>query len=220
MLGRGVPARKLTQVMNCPDERLFDPGKVPSHRPSDGRFVVIYHGGIVYRYGIDLLVEAVAHARQDIPGIQLEFYGSGDLLPEIERLVKQRDLTKIVNLHGIQPLEAMAAAIASSDVGVAPMRQDVFTDCVLPTKLLEYVALGLPTIAARTNTTADYFDESMVLLHTPGDAADLAAKLLEVYRNPTAAQARAECARGFTLAHNWRGESAAYLHLIRQLTGA
>jgi len=220
MLGRGVPAHKLTQVMNCPDERLFDPATMPSRRPPDGRYVVIYHGAIVRRYGVDLLVEAVASVRQDIPGIQLELYGGGDLLPEIEHLVMQRGLMEIVNFRGHQPLEAMPAAIAAADVGMAPMRQDVFTDCVLPTKLLEYVTLGLPVIAARTATTTDYFDESMVLLHTPGDAADLGYKLLAAYRDPAAAQARAECARRFTFAHNWRSESAAYLHLIRQLTGA
>jgi glycosyltransferase involved in cell wall biosynthesis len=220
MLARGVPARKLTQVMNCPDERLFDLATMPSRRPPDDRFAVLYHGGIMYRYGVDLLVEAVARVRQDIPGIQLELYGGGDLLPEIERLIAQHDLTQTVNFHGIQPLEAMPAAIAAANVGVAPLRQDVFTDCVLPTKLLEYVALGLPAIAARTATTTDYFDESMVLLHTPGDANDLARKLLEVYRDPAAANARAERTRSFTEAHNWRNESAAYLHLIQQMIGA
>ncbi len=220
MLRRGVPAHKLTQVMNCPDDRLFDPAKLPARRVPDGRFVIIHHGGIMHRYGVDLLVEAVARVRQEIPGIRLELYGGGDLLPEIERLVAQLGLAEIVSFHGIQSLEAMPAAIAAADVGVAPMRQDVFTDCGLPTKLLEYVALGLPAVAARTATTADYFDESMVLLHDPGDVADLADKLREMYRDPLAAQTRAERARHFTAAHNWRGESAAYLQMVQHLLRA
>ncbi len=220
MLGRRTPADKLTQVMNCPDDRVFDPAAAPPRRAPDGRFVVIHHGGIMYRYGVDLLVEAVAQVRDQIPGIQLELYGSGDLLPEVERLVAQHGMTDIVHFHGIRPLEEMPAVITQADVGVAPMRQDVFTDCGLPTKLLEYVALGLPAIAAATASTTDYFDHSMVALHAPGDAADLARKLLEVYRDPEAAQARALRARRFTAAYNWRGESAAYLALIRRLIGA
>ncbi len=220
MLGRRTPADKLTQVMNCPDDRVFDPAAAPPRRAPDGRFVVIHHGGIMHRYGVDLLVEAVARVRDQIPGIQLALYGSGDLLPEVERLVVQHGMTDIVHFHGIRPLEEMPAVITQADVGVAPMRQDVFTDCGLPTKLLEYVALGLPAIAAATASTTDYFDHSMVALHAPGDAADLARKLLEVYRDPEAAQARALRARRFTAEHNWRGESAAYLTLIRRLTGA
>lgn len=219
MLGRGTRADKLTQVMNCPDGRVFDPAAAPPRRAPDGRFVVIHHGGIMHRYGVDLLVEAVAQVRDAIPGIQLALYGSGDLLPEVQRLVAQHGLSAIVHFHGIRPLEEMPAAIVRADVGVAPMRQDVFTDCGLPTKVLEYVALGLPAIAAATATTADYFDDSMILLHAPGDAADLARKLLAVYLDPEAAKARARRAQRFTEQYNWQGESAAYLNLIRRLTG-
>ena len=221
MLDRGAPAAKLTQVMNCPDEHVFNPSNVAMTRhgrPSpDGGFVVIHHGGIMQRYGVDLLVRAVAQVRDQIPGIQLELYGTGDFLPEVERLVAELGVGDIVHFHGQQPLEQMPAAIAAADVGVAPMRQDVFTDCGLPTKLLEYVALGVPAITSRTATTADYFDDTMVQFFTPGDASDLADKLLVLYRDPVAAQAQAERARRFTENHNWPGERAAYLNLIDRL---
>lgn len=217
MLDRGIPAGKLTQVMNCPDDRIFDPAQVPPGRPADSQFVVINHGGILQRYGVDLLVQAVAQARGEIPGLRLELYGAGDFRPTIERMVAELGLTSIVHFHGQRPLEEMPAAIVRADVGVAPMRQDVFTDCGLPTKLLEYVALGVPGIASRTATTADYFDDSMVLLFEPGNAADLADKLVLTHRDPAAARARAAQARRFTDAHNWRAESAAYLALVARL---
>ncbi len=238
MVGRRVRAGKLTQVMNCPDERIFgqsdgngadgpadrrdDPGAaagLPGRAPARGtaRFSVINHGGIFERYGVDLLVRAVGLVRPEIPGVELDLYGAGDFRPEIERLIDELDLRGQVHLHGQRPIEEMPAAIARADVGVAPLRQDVFTDCGLPTKLLEYVALGVPAIASRTATTADYFDDSMVLLFEPGSAEDLAAKLRQVYRDPAAARERAECARGFTAAHNWRSESETYTRTVEKL---
>ena len=217
---RHIPARKLTQVMNCPDERIFDPAKMSAApQREDGRFVVLHHGGIMARYGVDLLVKAVAKIRPQIPGIRLEMYGAGDLLPRIKDLVAELDMADIVHFHGQRPLEEMPAAIAAADVGVAPMRQDIFTDCGLPTKLLEYVTLGLPAITSSTATTTDYFDESMVGLFRPGDANDLADKLLAVYRDPTAARTRAAKARHFAETHNWPGERTAYLDLVGQLVG-
>jgi glycosyltransferase involved in cell wall biosynthesis len=223
MTGRGIPAGKLVQVMNCPDERIFGPAptgavrQVDSVRMADGRFVVIHHGGIMQRYGVDLLVQAIAQVRPEIPGVALELYGAGDYRPAVEQLVAELGLTDLVRFHGQLPIEELPAAIRAADVGVAPMRQDVFTDCGLPTKLLEYVSLGVPAIASRTATTADYFDESMVLLFEPGNAADLAAKLLTVYHDPAAAQARAVQARRFTARYNWRGESATYLRAVERL---
>ncbi len=230
MAGRGIPEDKLTQVMNCPDERIFCVGAASAGVPA-GRaltasrrnghggdaFTVVINGGIFLRYGVDLLVRAIALVRAEIPGICLEMYGAGDYRPELERLIADLDLGDAVHLHGQRPIEEMPAAIAAANVGVAPLRQDVFTDCGLPTKLLEYVALGVPAIASRTATTADYFDDSMALLFEPGNAEDLAAKLLQVYRDPAGAAARAECARAFTARYNWRTESAAYVQTIEHL---
>ena len=217
MIGRGVPPRKLVQVMNCPDERLFRPADQPLGGRREGALRVIHHGGILERYGVGTLVRAVALARAEIPGITLDLYGDGDYRPKVEALVAELGLTGCVRFHGQQPIEQMRDAILATDVGVAPLRQDVFTDCGLPTKLLEYVAVGLPAIASRTATTADYFDDSMVLLFEPGNARDLADKLLAVYRDPQAAQQRAVQAQRFTEQHNWTGERARYLGLMARL---
>jgi glycosyltransferase involved in cell wall biosynthesis len=218
MLTRNVPAEKLVQVMNCPDERLFDPTALLQAGRDGKAFVVINHGGMMERYGVDLLVRAVAGVRDQIPDIRLELYGTGDFRPYLEQLVRDLALTDRVRFHGQQPLEQMPAAIALADVGVTPMRQDVFTDCGLPTKLLEYVALKVPAIASRTATTADYFDDSMVYFFRPGDTGDLADKLLAVYRDPSGAAERASRARHFTDIHNWSTESANYMALVSRLT--
>ena len=282
MLGRGMPAGKMTQVMNCPDERWFGAAPVnsgvavqselkrrhpersgvsfcgaqskdavlddarstsfdcirhttpdsaqdaplQSERLSGGSgavvaiadtarpFVAIYHGAILERYGVDLLVRAAAQALDQASGLRLEIYGTGDFLPAVQALAAELGLGDAVHFHGQRPLEEMRAAIAAADVGVVPMRQDVFTYCILPTKLLEYVAVGIPAIAAATATTAAYFDETTVQLFRPGDVADLAAKLVAVYRDPAAAADQAERARAFTARHNWQGERERYLALV------
>ena len=217
MAGRGISPGKLTQVMNCPDDAIFSLAAPRSPQAEDNRFVVLNHGGMMERYGVDLLVRAVAQVRGEIPGLRLELYGTGDHLPEIERLVCELGVADLVQFYGQRPLEEMPAAIARADVGVAPMRQDVFTDCGLPTKLLEYVALGLPAITSRTATTADYFDDQMVTFFAPGDAEDLARQLLQVYHDRAGALTRAERAQRFTLEHNWTSERSSYLKLIDRL---
>jgi len=221
MAGRGVRAGMMTQVMNCPDDR-FCASTSGAGMPAapDGQFVDLYHGGMLERYGVDLLVEAVGRLRGAIPGPRLELYGAGDFLPRVQAQASASDLGDVVRFHGQRPLEEIPAAIAAASVGVVPMRQDVFTDCVLPTKLLEYVAMGLPAIASRTHTTAHYFDDTMVALFAPGAVDELAALLLANYREPDAAHAQAGRAKRFTELHNWRGQTQSYLNLVKRLTGA
>ena len=53
---------------------------VPSQSPVQGRqpgdkFVIMYHGSLVERNGLDLAVEALALVRRSIPNVQLKIYG-------------------------------------------------------------------------------------------------------------------------------------------------
>src|SRR5271165_5411138 len=60
---RSCPREKITVVMNSPDEGIFQ-FREPSRQPSSARdtskpFVIMYHGSIVERHGLDLAVMAL-----------------------------------------------------------------------------------------------------------------------------------------------------------------
>ena len=65
--------------------------------------------------------------------------------------------------------------------GLVPYRRDVFTDGILPTKLMEYAALGIPTVVARTPSISAYFDETMVEFFTAEDVEELAHYIRTLY---------------------------------------
>ncbi len=215
---RGVAPEKMTIVMNCPDDRFFGAAAGPVEKQPG--FSLVYHGTIPYRYGIDLIVAALPRLRREISGVRLDVYGSGDYQPTVEALAADLGVNDITRFHGYLPIETMPAAIRTADIGVVPMRQDIFTDCGLPTKLLEYAALGVPAVSSRTVTTTEYFDDSMVQYFKPGDADDLAAAVLALYRDPARAATLAANARRFTAAHNWPHYREVYLALVERLIGA
>src|SRR5436190_4307265 len=55
LIARGIPASKISIVMNTVDEGLLP---TPSDEPRGGGFRVVYHGTVTPHYGVDLLVEA------------------------------------------------------------------------------------------------------------------------------------------------------------------
>ncbi len=119
--------------------------------------------------------------------------------------------------HGFVATEMIPGVLAKADLGIVPMREDIFTDGLLPTKLMELANAGVPAVAARTKTTASYFAEDMVAYFTPGDVDELAAQVTTLYRDPARARSLACNAAEFGARHNWPCERATYLALVERL---
>lgn len=88
---------------------------------------------------------------------------------------------------------------------------------MLPVKLLEDVAVGLPVISSETSTTRAYFDETMVAFARPGDVADLAAKIVALRRDPDVRASMVRKADTFLEHYSWDRESDRYHNLIESL---
>jgi glycosyltransferase involved in cell wall biosynthesis len=216
LIDRGVPPERCSVVMNVADERIFAPRLRTA--PTGTDFRLIYHGTITERYGLDLAIRAVDLVRGEIPRIRLTIMGTGDHLPALKELRRVLGAESIVDFRESHvAAEELPGIIGAADVGLAPYRNDVFTDGIVPTKLMEYAALELPCIAARTTAIEAYFGGAMVELFAPGDAEDLARCIRELWRSP---ERRAELAMGsrrFTRRHNWRRIGTEYVQLVRGL---
>ncbi len=218
LIQRGIPANKVSVVMNLADERIFQ--RLPDAEPqtTNGKyFKLIYHGAITRRYGLDLLVRAVGQVRPKIPQVRLTIVGAGEYRDALMRLVEELKLQEYVSFVNTVPIRELPKLIGQADIGVAPYRRDVFTDGCLPTKLMEYIALGKPAIAARTPVIADYIDETIVQFFTPGDVDDLARCILTLYSDRQRLAELAQNADKFNQRYNWTKIGAEYVSLVNRM---
>ena len=221
LIERGVPPEKISVVMNVADPRIYHNGHWSDRQQApDEPFTLIYHGTLVSRYGVDLLVRAVDRLREQIPEIKLIIHGRGDLLDELKDLADELELQEHVRFSSeYLPTGALPDLIRQADVGVVPNRRDVFTDGILPTKLMEYVALGVPTVAARTTAISSYFDDTMVCFFEPDNVEDLASAILSLYHDPEKRSRYSQQAKQFTEQYRWSAISADYIRNLKQLAG-
>jgi glycosyltransferase involved in cell wall biosynthesis len=218
LIQRGLPPDKCSVVMNVADSKIFRRDRVNVHPSQDGRFRLIYHGNIAQRYGLDLALRAVARLRHDLPDIHLTIHGRGAFLDDLRRLAQELELGEHVRFSTeYMPIEELPALIASADLGLIPYRRDVFTDGILPTKLMEYTALGVPAVAAHTSAIKAYFDETMVQFFTPGDPDDLARCIRELYHDRVRLATLAKNVEQFNQCYNWTIQSTKYVRLVDQL---
>jgi len=116
--------------------------------PSRQTVTLIYVGGFYPWHGISILLPALACARQQGVNARLILIGSGNGFAEAQKLTEELALTEIVTFTGQRKPEAYAPMLAEADIGVSPY-------CgwkeYSGLKILDYKAMGLPTIASGTD---------------------------------------------------------------------
>jgi glycosyltransferase involved in cell wall biosynthesis len=100
---------------------------------------------------------------------------------------------------------------------VVPYRRDVFTEGILPTKLMEYTALGVPAIVARTPAIEAYFSDSMVEYFPAGDVDALISSIRRLYQDRERLQSLVKHSDQFNQCYNWSKHSGDYLALVNKL---
>jgi len=217
LVNHGNPKSKFVVLLNVADPKIFN-SKINQPNRNDGEFRLIYHGLLAKRCGVDIAIKAISIVKEKIPNIKFHIYGEGDYLGELFLLTQKLNLDKWVYFsRKFVPLEEIATFIANSDIGVVPNRKDSFTCYILPTKLLEYVAMGKPVIASRTKVVEEYFDGSMIRFFQAGDERDLAEQICDLYYHP---QKRKELVRNsgrFNQKYNWECQRKIYCEVIDRL---
>ncbi len=232
LIQAGVPPHKIRTVMNAPDPAVFtdaaadkrecgaDHGdRTPGidRNGHNGAFTLACHGTLAYRLGLDIALEAVAMVRPAIAKLRMDVIGTGDHIDEAKRLTARLGLADCVRFIDPVPVEQLPRLLGAADVGVVPNRPSSATHLMLPTKLLDYAALGIPTIAARLRTIEHYFDGGAVRFFEPGDPAQLAAAIEELYRDPQRRTALARNARRALERIAWPAQRIEYYRAIDSL---
>ena len=177
-IGRGVDPDRISVVMNSADGRLFDPSRYP-RRPfmADGTLRLIHHSNFQRIYGLDVAIEGLSRVRSDLPW-RLDVYGDGPWRPAIEAAIERTGTADRVTLHGRAEMDELPAILAGSDIGLVPSLPEPYLEYSLSTKLLEYAAMAVPTIASDLATFRHYFDDA-ALRFVPGGDPDALARAVE-----------------------------------------
>jgi glycosyltransferase involved in cell wall biosynthesis len=221
LIERGQPPEKISVVMNVADDRIFHP-KAAASPPNDheGRLRLIYHGNMDRRYGLDLVLKAIDLVRETAPGIHLTLHGGGEYRKTLEAMVEELGLAEHVQFsRHFVPTEELPKLIQAAHVGIVPYRDGLFTGAILPTKLMEYAALGVPTIAARTPTISAYFDDTMLEFFPPGDVEELARCIQRLFNDRERLADLGRNIRRFYERYSWSEQSVNYLNLVERLIG-
>lgn len=216
---RGCPDEKIRVVMNAPDEKLFSYRGADTYaKKRDGEFVIMYHGSLVERNGLDLVVTALAKLLEIGTKVQLRVYGRAT--PYLERVLsraKGLGITENVHFLGSRSLEQLDDEIQRCDLGVIPNQRNRFTDINTPTRVFEYLAKGKPVVAPRTPGILDYFGPDELFYFTAGDADSMVVAIRRVINDRGEGVANAERGQQVYQRHTWSQEREVLVKSVCEL---
>jgi glycosyltransferase involved in cell wall biosynthesis len=214
---RAVKPGKCLAMINFPDTTIFHRRTVAEQFP--GRFVLCYPGSLNWHQGLDLAIEAMHKIRAQAPQALLVIIGDGPERETLRALIREKGLQESVQMRERLPLEKIAEMMASVHLGVVPKRNEGFGDEAFSTKIMEFMAMGVPVLAAETTIDRYYFNEKVLQFFKPGDASDLAEKILHLIGDVERRESLRAQAGEFIALNTWDVKKKEYLDLVERLTG-
>ncbi|QOL49564.1 glycosyltransferase [Massilia litorea] len=189
LAGLGIAPERMTPVPMGVDAALFDRRTIaPSHDPRlAGRRVVLYLGRVARSRRSDFLLDVVLRLREQIPEVLLVIAGEAPSVDEMvwmRNAIAARGLGHHVLLTGWLPQAAALGYAVRAEVGLSPIPRGRLHDVSSPTRLVEYLALGIPGVANDIPDQQRSIEESGAGMCVPMEAGAFADATLRLLRDP------------------------------------
>lgn len=225
-LRMGFPSEKFVLLPNGVDAQRFENIALPKVEELrrqlnlEGRRVILYCGSLSLKSGhaIDLLLEAFAMIRQQIPDAVLLMVGGGEDIDMLKQRAETNSKDAVIFTGKVAP-EWIPYYIKLAQVSVDPVKDELVNKGRSPLKVFESMALGVPVV------TSDIGDRKLIiendragLLVRIGDAQALAQGCIRILSDPQLAQRMSEEALRIIWKYQWARMTDGLLKGIPVLT--
>ena len=199
----GVPSERVTVVPNGVDRAFLETGAAahcatgcPKESQQDERFVITYIGTIGMAHHLETLLEAAAHLRQDSRFV-FRLVGEGARRQALEAQARAAGLSN-VEFCGEQPRGDVPRWIGQSSACAVLLRRDEVFRTVVPSKILEIMAVGRPILlGVQGEASALVARAGAGVLLEPENPVQLVAAIRSLAQNPALCRSMGENGRRF-----------------------
>jgi glycosyltransferase involved in cell wall biosynthesis len=211
LISRGVPAGRIRVIHPGIDCRSYTPAS-GLDRALPPTFLYV---GRLKRYkGVDVAIRALELARRQRPDLSLDIAGTGDDAPRLVRLAQELGLTAAVRFHGFVDEARKRELFRGAWANLLPSPKEGWGLTVI-----EAAACGTPSLTSDSPGLRDSVQDGLTGYLVPhGDAASLAARMLELAGNPGLVARLGQAARAHACAWSWDDAAAATEAHLFELT--
>lgn len=223
LVGRGVPATKVTIIRNGADLDRFVPAPpAPEFRrrlgAADSEPLVLYIGAHGVSHGLVAVADAAALVAPH--GIHIAFVGEGAAKAELARHVEDRAIPNVTMLNGVDR-EQVPDLIAAADICLVPLRDIPLFSTFIPSKIFEFLAMGKAVVGSVRGEPAAILRAAGAVVVEPEDVEALGQSLIQLAADPSRRAEMGQRGRAYVQKHFDRRQLASrYLdEVIRPAMG-
>jgi glycosyltransferase involved in cell wall biosynthesis len=213
----GIPPEKITVVANFADDNLF---RVNNGYNVNGQLRMIYHGTIAERWGLKKIILALTKIKQK-EKFHFRIIGEGDYSEELKKLIKDNDLESIVCFDNkVYPFTEIGKQIKEFNLGIVSLDLSPATDYALSTKMVEYIATGLPVLTINNKAVNYYFGNTCCFFYDPDNIQTIVDVFNRLAEDSSLLYNKRNEVLGLREKFIWQNEKKKYLQVLNSLSGS
>jgi glycosyltransferase involved in cell wall biosynthesis len=164
----------------------------------EGCFTIVYSGNLGIAHDVETPIRALRECLAEVPALRLVFIGKGSRLSEAQKVAEECGVSGAVQFRPLVPSELLPHSLGVADVALVTLCRG-FEGLVVPSKLLGYMARGVPTIYIGPPSDAQHLiDESGAgACVANGDVRALSEVYKRLAREPTVLGSMGRAAEAF-----------------------
>lgn len=188
LVRRGIAPEKIAVVINGVDLPRYAPRardvELAAETGLSGRFVVGYVGTHGLAHALENAVRAARLLKQGLADFSLLLVGDGAMKPRLRALARELRADNVVFVDP-QPKAAMPRWWSLCDAALVHLKNDPVFSEVIPSKIFEAMAMGLPIVLCGPEGEASHIirHEAAGLCCGSTDPAELAGAIESLYRD-------------------------------------
>jgi teichuronic acid biosynthesis glycosyltransferase TuaC len=210
-IAQGIPAEKVTAILNGCDTSVFYPGDRAEARGKVGcdpaSELILYAGNLLADKGLGELMDAFIELAESRPRLRLAIVGQGPYREALARRAAAAGVEDRVTMPGRGDAAVVAGWMRAADVFCLPSYSE---GC--PNVVVEALACGRPVVATKVGGIPELVNETCGMLIPPRNAGELAKALDRALSKPWDSE---EIARTFT--RSWETVAAETLAVCRKV---
>lgn len=217
LVSDGIPKEKITVVANFADENLF---KVNNGYEVNGKLKLIYHGTIAERWGLQKIIIALSKIKRK-EKFHFRIIGEGDYSNELKELIREKGVESIVDFDNrVYPFAKVGQFLKDYNLGIVSLDLTPATDYALSTKMVEYIATGMPVLTIKNKAVDYYFGENGCFFYDPHNIQTIVDVFNRLAEDSSLLYNKRNEVLNVRENFIWLNEKKKYLQVLTELSGS